>query len=152
MKRFLVVGVVALGVVLATQQQAPAWINFKMGVGLNWHWQSGGNNILWGVFHDGQPPGPDYNGGHPYHNGGHPYPNGGHDNRFFFAQGGAIPTAPQTQATPSPVNPAAGYYPATYSGQNVYQPVSYYPPSNYAYPYYPAYWQGYGYAPYYWGR
>jgi hypothetical protein len=57
MKKIILVGTLALFALASTQQQAPAWLNFKFGVGLNWAWQSGGNNFLWGLYRNGQPPG-----------------------------------------------------------------------------------------------
>ena len=42
---------------LSLQERAHSWINFKFGAGINWNYQSGGNNTLWGFFRNGQPPG-----------------------------------------------------------------------------------------------
>lgn len=39
-------------------ESASAWVNGQFGVGVNWTYQSGGNNFLWGVFRNGQPPAP----------------------------------------------------------------------------------------------
>jgi hypothetical protein len=57
MKKFLVTGALALAAVALFQQQASAWKDCKFGIGLNWHYSSGGNNCLWGAFKNGQPPG-----------------------------------------------------------------------------------------------
>jgi hypothetical protein len=57
MKRISLLGLFALLLTLTLQQQACAWLNFKFGAGVNWNWQSGGNNFLWGLFRNGQPPG-----------------------------------------------------------------------------------------------
>src|ERR1700733_15402532 len=57
MKKILLVGALALLALFSAQQQASAWLNFKFGAGINWAWQSGGNNTLWGLFRNGQPPG-----------------------------------------------------------------------------------------------
>lgn len=62
MRKMTLLGLMALAVAALSHEQAGAWINFKFGVGLNWNWQSGGNNTLWGLFRNGQPPG----GGAPY--------------------------------------------------------------------------------------
>ena len=81
MKKFLVLGLTALGLALVTDRPADAWINSKFSVGFNWHWQSGGNSLLWGAFRNSQPPGPDHGGGPGYGYGpGLPY--GGHGATF----------------------------------------------------------------------
>jgi hypothetical protein len=59
MKKILAIGILAITAIACSQQQASAWINSRFGVGLNWDVQSGGNNFLWGAFHNGQPPGPE---------------------------------------------------------------------------------------------
>jgi hypothetical protein len=59
MKKFLSMSALALTVAALSTQEAPAWINSKFGVGLNWGWQSAGNNLGWGFFRNGQPPAPD---------------------------------------------------------------------------------------------
>ncbi len=91
MKKFLVTGALALSIAALSQQQASAWTNFRVGLGLNLGWQSGGNNWLWGAFRNGQPPGPEFGGGiygyppghHPHHQHmpfyfGHGMPSNGH--------------------------------------------------------------------------
>src|SRR5262249_44894416 len=62
MKRILTLGVLALGMTLASQQSASAWCNFKFGAGVNWNWQSGNNCWLWGLCRGGEVPGPEYFG------------------------------------------------------------------------------------------
>ena len=57
MRKITLLGLWALALTVLSHEQANAWINFKFGVGLNWNWQSGGNNTLWGLFRNGQPPG-----------------------------------------------------------------------------------------------
>lgn len=163
MKKILVLGALALSIGLLSEQPASAWVNCKFGVGLNWNWQSGGNNFLWGAFRNGQPPGPDcaYGpgpGGHPgYPRGANTFPGftpyGPYDFQYFGQQpqgngnGGQntnVPAPPQTP--PGGANQTSGYYPS------VYQAVSY-SPGYYGYNYnsgyyYPSY---YGYqAPSYW--
>ena len=59
MKKFLTTGILALTLAALSTQDAPAWLNWKFGVGMNMGWQSGGNNTLWGLFRNGQPPAPD---------------------------------------------------------------------------------------------
>ena len=161
MKRILCLGMLALTGVLATERQAPAWVNSKFSIGLNWHWQSGNNSILWGLVKDGQPPGPEFfnpYGGHGYHPGFAVQP-GGQDFQFFGVQRQQQPGLGQPASTPTPpplppttAQQAYGYQaiPA-WSNQNVYQPVSYNPyyytpnymPTYYAPSYYyPSYWYG----------
>lgn len=57
MKKLLVVGALALAVAVLSERQASAWCHCKFGVGLNFDYQAGGNNWLWGAFKNGQPPG-----------------------------------------------------------------------------------------------
>ena len=59
MKKFLTMGALALALTAVYSAPAPAWLNWKFGIGMNLGWQSGGNNTLWGLFRNGQPPGPD---------------------------------------------------------------------------------------------
>lgn len=59
MKKFLTMGALALSLAAICVAPAPAWLNWKFGIGLNLGWQSGGNNTLWGLFRNGQPPGPE---------------------------------------------------------------------------------------------
>ncbi len=66
MKKILVTGLVAISMLAIAQQQASAWVNSKFGIGLNWDLQSGGNQILWGAWRNGQPPGPEAFSGGPY--------------------------------------------------------------------------------------
>jgi len=159
MKKLLLGGIAALAVVVATERPASAWINSKFSVGLNWHWQSGGNNLLWGLFRNGQPPGPEaygggYNGGHPGFNvapfpyfGGGPNggPNGGPGSYGSYGTENSAPTTMPTAPPPSsdagPArNAVAQFYPAVWHTPAAYQPVSY------SSPYYPQYvYPQYGY-------
>lgn len=59
MKKVLAIGFLAMTAIACSQQQASAWVNCRFGVGLNWDWQSGGNNFGWGAYRNGQPPGPE---------------------------------------------------------------------------------------------
>ena len=65
MKKFLMMGALAMALAVLSTQQAPAWINVKFNAGLNYGYQAGGNNLLWGAFRNGQPPGPDGCSGFP---------------------------------------------------------------------------------------
>jgi len=76
MKKFLTVGALALIAAAFFHQHAFAWKNSQFSVGLNWSCQSGGNNLLWGVFRNGQPGAPDWecqkNCGYTYPSAGYP--------------------------------------------------------------------------------
>jgi hypothetical protein len=124
MKKFVAMGALALILAACSQQEASAWINSKFGVGLNWSWQSGGNNLAWGVFRNGQPPacdgpgfyGPGY-GAPAYHAQG--YQGYSYPQRAEMAPtmpvpapAAGIPTQPQTQ-------------PSSYLGYPGYQTVNY---------------------------
>ncbi len=160
MKKILALGTLALSVALCSEQQASAWLNCKFGIGLNWSWQSGGNNFLWGAFRNGQPPGPEgaYPGQHPGGPGpGYPPPGtfpttppfyGPHDFQYFGRQpnGNGQESAPAAQQTPAS-NQISGY------ASSPFQPVSYNPyyynnmsyyPSQSPYGTYaaPSYWYG----------
>jgi hypothetical protein len=154
MKKFLALGALALAVAAFPQQQASAWKNSCFSIGLNWNTSSGGNNLMWGVFRNGQPgecempncpghiPGGQYGHGYqqPFGHGyeGHPQPYGpGYD-------GGFVPPMP----APGPVLPAPGPMPAPgpvphayWYGQPAYQAVNYAPtyPGSY---YTPVNWYG----------
>ncbi len=117
MKKFLAAGALALAVVALSQQQAPAWVNCQFGVGVNWHYQSGGNNFCWGVFRNGQPPGaPDCVNCGPncpscFYKNLHYYGAGpmahGPDQGFGFGPEGPAMTMPAPAAPAAPVAPAA---------------------------------------------
>ena len=72
MNRILTLGVLALGLILGSQQQASAWCNFKFGAGINWDYQGGNNCFGWGLWHSGEVPGPEVFGCGP--GGGCPSP------------------------------------------------------------------------------
>ena len=57
MKRISSLALLALGLVLAMQQQASAWSKFNFGVGLNVGFDGGGNSVLWGVMKGAPSPG-----------------------------------------------------------------------------------------------
>ena len=123
MKRILTLGVLALGLVLGSQQQASAWVNFKFGAGVNWNWQSGNNCVLWGLWHGGEVPGPEYFGGCP---GGCPSPymsyGGGPGGPDCYAGYGGAPGATYAggqmnygaPGNGAPGNPAYAQYPQQY--------------------------------------
>jgi hypothetical protein len=59
MKKFLSISLLALGALVFAEQKAQAWINSKFGIGLSWHLQSANNSTLWGMWRNGQIPGPE---------------------------------------------------------------------------------------------
>jgi hypothetical protein len=64
MKKVLVAGMLAVCLVAVSQQQASAWCNHRFSIGFNWERQSGNNDFFWGLFHNGQVPGPEiFHGG-----------------------------------------------------------------------------------------
>ena len=141
MKKIVSLGLLAACALVVSERPAHAWVNSKFSVGLSWHLQSGNNNFLWGLWRNGQVPGPEaYQG--PFHYGPPP------------AQNGTFPWyghAPQNETAPPPLAQQHAYYPAQQSYYNPYQAVSY---QQYA-QYYPSYfnptYQMYAYqAPYYW--
>lgn len=135
MRKILVFSALALGVALASEQTASAWVNFKFGAGVNWNWQSGGNNFLWGAFRNGQPPGPDCGPGYGYHPPGGPTfpgpvpPYGPQDFQYFGNRTNpAQPPMPQgTQAPAQNQNPIAQFYQMPNYNRSTFQPVSYNP-------------------------
>jgi hypothetical protein len=166
MRKFLFLGLTALGLALVSEQPAQAWVNSKFSIGLNWHRQSGGNNFLWGFYRNGQLAVPE-NGpfqfappphGAPTFPGFVPY---GPNDFQYFGQRQAptnsgnltspnVPPPPTATAAQQPQAHATA--PAWYGQQSLYQPVSF-TPSNYGYPttgnYAPGYY-GYYLPPSYW--
>jgi hypothetical protein len=132
MKKFLAMSVLALSVAALSQQSASAWVNTKFGAGINFAYQSGGNNFLWGAFRNGQPPAPECPVG---------CPSGAFDGGYAPAP---LPQAPCPPAHPghgghhhtAPVLPS-GAAPASYRHYNTVTYPNYYP----AY-YYPVNWYG----------
>lgn len=132
MKKFVAMGALALILAACSLQEASAWVNSKFSVGLDYSHQSGGNNFLWGVFRNGQPPacdGPGCFG--PY---GYP----GHAAQGFqgypYAQGGMMPMNPMAPSAPvaAPVVPPT--QPSSSLEYNGFQTVNfpmYYPPNFY---------------------
>jgi hypothetical protein len=153
MKKLLSIGMLTVCALALTERPADAWVNSKFSIGLNWHLQSGNNNVLWGLWKNGQVPGPEAFGG------------GGHGAPFQFGPqmqpagqfpffGNGQPTMPQAYpAQTAPPPQTAQQY--TYNPfQNVsYQPNTgyyYYPQPQYTYPAYS--YSGYDQqqVPYYW--
>jgi hypothetical protein len=121
MKKIALAGLIALSLIALSQQTASAWVNVRFGIGLNWQWQSGGNNFLWGALHNGQVPGPEAFGG-------------------YYGSGQAAPmpyysySAPMPQFYNAPAPAYAGQYQSPYQFANYPRQVYYYPtPSFYYY-------------------
>jgi hypothetical protein len=163
MKKLLSIGMLTVCALAFSEHQAQAWVNSKFSIGLNWHIQSANNNVLWGLWRNGQVPGPEAFGqqGGPgpayFAPGPGPYmPPASNGNFPFFGGAPAGYPAPLPQGFPPQTSPP----PMTAQQQafgnyqyNPYQMVSYQPLSNYYVPsyYYPAYNPGYGYqVPSYW--
>ena len=153
MKKLLSMGLLTVCALAVAEQRAQAWVNSKFSIGFNWQLQSANNSLLWGVFKNGQVPGPEAFGmpAHPGHgHGGHFGPGGGYmppaAQQYFpyfgggpnynqmapagypHMQPGYQPPAPQSAPASSPVRGA----PASY---NPYQNVSYQYPYSAYYPY-----------------
>jgi hypothetical protein len=117
MRTFLIAGLLSLLGLGLSAQQACAWTNFKFGIGFNFARQSGANNLLWGVFRNGQAPeredGGDFFFYHP-----HAFPT------YHAAMGGPAPTFHAGAASaPVPGQPAQNS--AYYYGQPNYQTVTF---------------------------
>ena len=52
-------GLLAFGLLALAQQPAAAWVNSKFSIGLNASCQSGNNSFFWGLYKNGQLPGPE---------------------------------------------------------------------------------------------
>jgi len=170
MKKILGLGLLAVCLAMS-ERPASAWVNSKFGIGLNWNWQSGGNNFLWGLFRNGQPPGPGCDGpcgpgfggagfGGPGYGPGCPggaCPGGMGGGGFFpgLPPAGAI-YGPQDfqffgrQPSAQPNNTAEVQQNQQYAQPTSYRATAYYPYQNYPYQavnYYPAngnnYWNPY---------
>jgi hypothetical protein len=122
MKKMVFAGLVAISLIALCQQNASAWVNSKFSIGLNMQRQSGGNNFLWGAYHNGQPPGPEAFGGS---GGGGGYPGSMPSAVPQFAP--AMPyhhsNAPQYQPMPQTMPAITNTYPAQ---QNSYTGTYYY--------------------------
>jgi hypothetical protein len=164
MKKLLSIGLLTVCALALSEHQAQAWVNAKFSIGLNWQLQSANNNFFWGLYKNGQVPGPEaFGGGYssPFPYGVGPGPAMTQPGQFpFFGQNpqGAPQTVPaQTVAPPQASvqqQQQQAYYGMNQGYYNPYQAVSY-QPNAYYYPsyYYPNYQQYYGYgyqAPSYW--
>jgi hypothetical protein len=153
MHRFLGISVLTALALAATERPAQAWVNSRFSVGLNWSFQSGGNSAFWGLWRNGQVPGPWGDGiiygvcqtgnpgaGHVGGYDGHAYGYGQpHAGGGPAAPGASTPAAAPAQTTANPTQQAwqYGIIPNWYQGQNVFQAAAYQPqapPANYGYP------------------
>jgi hypothetical protein len=156
MKKLLSIGMLTVCALALTERPADAWVNSKFSIGLNWHLQSGNNNVLWGLWKNGQVPGPEAFGGH-----GGPMQFGPQQQQMMPPANG-FPfygnSQPMPQAYPAQTPPPQTAQQYSY---NPYQAVSYQPNTGYYYPQqytYPSYYSGYGQpsgysqqqVPYYW--
>lgn len=149
MRKFLCSSLLALGLILASRQTAPAWVSWQVGAGFNWQWQSGNNRWLCGLFENGPAPGDPPLPPGRFARGANGYPGDfgypGHD--AFFTPPSvdyhyAPPHAPGNPAPPgfqapppAPVRSSLGmpvpaqptsfpYYPGYYTVPGYYYPVS----------------------------
>jgi hypothetical protein len=116
MKKIALAGLVALSMIALGQQQASAWVNSKFSIGLNWQRESGNNNFFWGLYHNGQVPGPEAFGMAPSY--GTP-----------FAAPAYHSSAPMPQAYDAPPQSYASQYASPYQFANYPRPVYYYYPT-----------------------
>ncbi|MBI2806860.1 MAG: hypothetical protein HYX68_17920 [Planctomycetes bacterium] len=123
MKKFFASGMLAICLIALSQQQASAWINTRFGVGLNWQWQSGGNNLLWGAYRGAQPPGPEAFGGQHGHFHGYSM------SEFPVEQSQGVYPMP----TPAPAYQYPSASPAPFQFATYPRPVYYYPAPTYYY-------------------
>lgn len=126
MNKIFLAGLLAVGTIAVSCQQASAWVNTRFSVGLNWEMQSGGNNLLWGAWRNGQPPGPEAfggGGGHGYgYGGGFPAPSYGMPmpQNFGPAPQGPMPPAPTFTGEP----PIAGTFASPFQFATYPRPVN----------------------------
>ena len=118
MKKILSMGLLTVCALMVAEQRAHAWVNGKFSIGLNWQVQSANNSILWGVFKNGQVPGPEAFG-MPGCGGGFCPPGGG-GGGHFGPGGGYMPPAAQQSF------PWFGGVP----GQNPAAPAGFVPPGH----------------------
>lgn len=156
MKKLLGITFLTALAIVATERPAQAWINSKFSIGLNWHYQSGGNCLFWGLWRNGQVPGPWGDGmyygpinwpscgfGGPY-GGGAAYPDFGGAPAGDPSFHAGVPNPNAAPATTTVQNAGQGY-----QHTSGYQPGYYYPGYDYT-GYYgnagyygvPSYWYG----------
>jgi hypothetical protein len=167
-KKLLAASFLALGLLLASQQQASAWSKFNASIGASVNWEGGNYNFLWGAIQSGQIPGyptdvyRSHSSSYGNQGGYGPVIMGGYPNGYVAPMPTEHGGMPNGQQMPSgqPAQAKPGATPAIYYSNYNYQPVGYsyptngnyyqYPASNYyQYPTYgypqqvPSYWYGY---------
>jgi hypothetical protein len=148
-KKFIVAGLAALGLVLASQQQAAAWSKFSFNAGVSINYEGGNNNFLWGAFRGGQVPGYPtdvYMGQNAYPGCAFGYPGAVDYGYAGGYQGGYVAPAPQQDAPKQQAETRALYQPNYYYQPVSYQSYGYYPYASQSY----GYGAGYGQVPSYW--
>ncbi|MSU80717.1 MAG: hypothetical protein EXS16_21845 [Gemmataceae bacterium] len=140
MKKILVLGAIAIGMLATSKQEAPAWIKTGFRAGINWDYQSGGNSALWGLWRDGQPASPEVFGGH-HHSGPHfgvpsqfMMPQTSAPGAYQMAPQGFVPQGPNLQGqpvmpsalVPHGVNVPVSYQGSPYQFANHPRPMYYY--------------------------
>ena len=65
MKKLLSIGLLAMCAFALSEHPAQAWVNSRFSIGLNWHHQSANTSYLWGLWRNGQVPGPEAFGAGP---------------------------------------------------------------------------------------
>lgn len=127
MKKIIFAGLLAISAIAFSQQQASAWVNTRFSVGLNWEMQSGGNNLLWGAWRNGQPPGPEAFGGG---GGGFGYGQGfGAPMPYPYGHGfGPAPQGPAPMPVGTGEPPIAGSFSNPFQYATYSRPVYYYVP------------------------
>ncbi|HYT93617.1 MAG TPA: hypothetical protein VEL76_33165 [Gemmataceae bacterium] len=149
MKKFLVMGVLALGLTAFAQQRAAAWYKWSFSAGVNLNFESANNSWLCGLFKSGQVPGYPTDGYNPWgHSAQQGMPYGGYGGDYggyagmygsqlphgaqMVAPGGGpyVPPAPQPvrpgETVPPPTAKETATSKAAYYGAYGYQPVGYY--------------------------
>ncbi len=127
MKKIFVAALLAVSAIALSQQEASAWINSRIGIGMNWDWQSGGNSLLWGAWRDGQP------GGEAFGTPRCPRPAAGPSHGFPQPTGapapaGFHPVPPGFGPVPTGSMPRQQMYPGSpYGTANYARPIYYYP-------------------------
>lgn len=58
MRKFLTLSIMAAALTCVSHQQASAWHNLHLKIGMDWSWQSGNNKWLWGLMSSGEPMAP----------------------------------------------------------------------------------------------
>jgi hypothetical protein len=109
MKKLLSIGLLSVCALAFSDHRAQAWVNSRFSIGLNWHHQSGNTSTLWGLWRNGQVPGPEAFGG------------GGHGGPPAGMGGGAHPGGmPPAMPFPWTGGPGMPMQPGN-------QPISFYP-------------------------